>query len=133
MEKRPQCRLYHRHPWLAVNPNYPRINAEAQLADDHSLFRYYQKMIALRKDPRYQETLVYGQLIPVYEEQHNLMAYYRQTQSQTLLVIANFQKEKQNVTLEQLPRNVLLNNHDRILLDERTLTLMEYQVVVLEL
>lgn len=120
-------------PWLAVNPNYPRINAEAQLADDHSLFRYYQKMIALRKDPRYQETLVYGQLIPVYEEQHNLMAYYRQTQSQTLLVIANFQKEKQNVTLEQLPRNVLLNNHDRILLDERTLTLMEYQAVVLEL
>ncbi len=120
-------------PWLPVNPNYTRINAEAQLADNNSLFRYYQKMIALRKDPQYQETLVYGQLIPVYENQHNLMAYYRQMQTQTLLIIANFQKEKQNVTLEKLPRNVLLNNHDIIDLNNRTLTLLEYQAVVLEL
>ena len=120
-------------PWLPVNPNYTRINAEAQLADNNSLFRYYQKMIALRKDPQYQETLVYGQLIPVYENQHNLMAYYRQMQTQTLLIIANFQKEKQNVTLEKLPRNALLNNHDIIDLNNRTLTLLEYQAVVLEL
>lgn len=120
-------------PWLPVNANYPRINAEAQLADANSLFHYYQKMIALRKNPQYQETLVYGQLIPVYENQHNLMAYYRQTQSQTLLIIANFQKEKQNVMLEKLPRNVLLNNHDTIDLTNHTLTLVEYQAVVLEL
>jgi oligo-1,6-glucosidase len=120
-------------PWLPVNANYPRINAEAQLADANSLFHYYQKMIALRKNPQYQETLVYGQLIPVYENQHNLMAYYRQTQSQTLLIIANFQKEKQNVMLEKLPRNVLLNNHDTIDLTNHTLTLLEYQAVVLEL
>lgn len=120
-------------PWLPVNPNYTRINAEAQLADSNSLFRYYQKMIALRKNPQYQETLVYGQLIPVYENQHNLMAYYRKAQTQTLLIIANFQKEKQNVTLEKLPRNVLLNNHDTLGLNNHTLTLLEYQALVLEL
>ena len=37
-------------PWLGVNPNYKLINAENQMNDDSSVFRFYQKLIALRKE-----------------------------------------------------------------------------------
>lgn len=37
-------------PWLGVNPNYKEINAASQIADDSSVFRFYQKLIALRKE-----------------------------------------------------------------------------------
>lgn len=120
-------------PWLFVNPNYTRLNAAQQLADPDSVFRYYQKLIALRKNPRYQETLVYGELTPLWQDCHNLMAYVRKGEGQQILVIANFQKEKQNVTLEHAPRNVLLNNYHDLLLEGCTLTLENYQVVVLEM
>ena len=35
-------------PWLPVNPNYPRINAAAEVADPESVFAYYRSLIALR-------------------------------------------------------------------------------------
>ena len=36
-------------PWLPVNPNYVKINAEATLADPDSVFYHDQTLIALRK------------------------------------------------------------------------------------
>lgn len=39
-------------PWLGVNPNYKLINAESQMNDDSSVFRFYQNLIALRKNTR---------------------------------------------------------------------------------
>ena len=36
-------------PWLPVNPNYTEINAQAALEDPDSIFYFYQKLIALRK------------------------------------------------------------------------------------
>lgn len=120
-------------PWLLVNPNYTRINAKAQMDDPDSIFHYYQKMIALRKHPAYQETLVYGDFIPLWENRHNLMAYYRKSESQTLLIAGNFQKEPQTVVLDAVPKQVLLNNLSSFQLEEQTLTLDGYQAVILEL
>lgn len=120
-------------PWLFVNPNYTRINAKAQMDDPDSILHYYQKMIALRKDPAYQETLVYGDCIPLWENCHNLMAYYRKSEAQTLLIAGNFQKEPQTVVLDAAPKQVLLNNLSTFHLEGQTLTLDGYQVVILEL
>lgn len=120
-------------PWLFVNPNYTRINAKAQMDDPDSILHYYQKMIALRKNPAYQETLVYGDCIPLWENRHNLMAYYRKSEAQTLLIAGNFQKEPQTVVLDAAPKQVLLNNLSTFHLEGQTLTLDGYQVVILEL
>ena len=51
-------------PWLHVNPNYSTINAAAEQKDPDSVFHFYKKLIALRKDPAYRETVVYGALEP---------------------------------------------------------------------
>ncbi len=119
-------------PWLKVNPNYTKINAAAQLNDPDSVRSFYKKLIALRKDPEYKETIVYGVLVPVWEEQHNLMAYYRKG-DKTLLVIGNYQKEAQSVTLPSPPSHILINNYPDIQKKDNTLSLHGYQVLVLEM
>ena len=119
-------------PWLKVNPNYTKINAAAQLDDPDSVRSFYKKLIALRKDPEYKETIVYGVLVPVWEEQHNLMAYYRKG-DKTLLVIGNYQKETQSVTLPSPPSHILINNYPDIQKKDNTLSLYGYQVLVLEM
>lgn len=119
-------------PWLPVNPNYTVINAAAQTKDEDSLFSFYQELIALRKNPAYKETIVYGALEPVWQERHNLMAYYRKG-NPTLLVIGNYQKESQEVTLPTAYKNVLLNNDKELAENNGTITLQGYQVLVLEM
>ena len=44
-------------PWIAVNPNYKKINVADQLKREDSVFHYYQKLIRLRKE---NEIIVYG-------------------------------------------------------------------------
>ena len=119
-------------PWLKVNPNYTAINAAAQLSDPDSVWSFYKKLIALRKNPFYKETIVYGTLEPVWEERHNLMAYYRKGEK-TLLVIGNYQQKEQEVILPSECRNVLLNNYPDMVMENNVLKLKGYQVLILEL
>lgn len=119
-------------PWLKVNPNYTRINASFQQDDPDSVRSFYKKLIALRKSPEYKETVVYGALEPVWEDKHNLMAYYRKG-DKTLLVIGNFQKEEQTVTLPSPYSAILINNYHDVTGKDTTLTLYGYQVLVLEM
>lgn len=119
-------------PWLKVNPNYTAINAASQIGDEDSLYSFYKKLIALRKDPAYKETIVYGALEPLWQERHNLMAYYRKG-TPTLLVIGNFQKDSQEVVLPAPYKNVLLNNYKNLVQNGEILTLQGYQVLILEL
>ena len=119
-------------PWLKVNPNYPSINAAAQVNDADSVYSFYKKLIALRKDPVYKETIVYGALEPVWEERHNLMAYYRRGE-RTLLIVGNYQKEAQEIQLPANCQKVLLNNYREPVEDGPTIQLQGYQVLVLEM
>jgi oligo-1,6-glucosidase len=37
-------------PWIGVNPDYPEVNAAAQVDDPGSVFSHYRRVIALRHD-----------------------------------------------------------------------------------
>ena len=119
-------------PWLKVNPNYTSVNAAAQMDDPDSVRSFYKKLIALRKDPEYKETVVYGALEPVWEDRHNLMAYYRKG-DKTLLVAGNYQMDTQTVTLPAPYQRILLNNYADLTEDEHTITLQAYQVLIMEM
>ncbi len=119
-------------PWLKVNPNYVSINVQAQLADSDSVLSFYKQLIALRKNPVYKETVVYGDLEPVWEEQHNLMAYYRKG-DKTLLVVGNYQKDEQEIVLPTAYQKVLLNNYTDITEENNTIRLYGYQILILEM
>lgn len=119
-------------PWLKVNPNYTKINAAAQLNDNDSVWHFYQKLIALRKDPAYKQTIVYGTLEPAWEEMHNLMAYYRKD-DKTLLVVGNYQRKEQSITLPSPYSQVLLNNYKEVMEENGVIRLQGYQVLILEM
>ena len=119
-------------PWLMNNPDYKKINLAAQRQDETSVYQYYRQLIQLRKNPEYKETIVWGKTVPVWTDCENLMAFYRQSDKQTLLVIANYQKEAQSVTLEKEVKAVLLNNCKEIRQNGKEWYLEGYQAVVLE-
>ncbi len=118
-------------PWLATNPNYKTINVKAEREDPDSVLNFYRKLIKLRKDPEYSETVVYGSLEPVWEERHNLMAYTR-TGDKKLLVVGNYQNEEQQVELKTPLKKILINNYRDVQSDGKQLTLNGYQVIVAE-
>ena len=103
-------------PWLRVNSNYTAINVEKETIDPNSVLNFYKKLIALRKDPEYKETVVYGALEPFMEDRHNLMAYYRKG-DKTLLVVGNYQWDEQEITLPSECKKVLINNYPDMVLD----------------
>ena len=119
-------------PWLMLNPNYKEINVAAQIHDEDSVFSYYKKLIALRKNPEYAETVVYGEVVPYLEDTHNLMAYYRKG-DKDLLVIGNFQREEQAIVLPSACKKVLLNNYPDVQMNDTSLILHSYQALILEL
>ena len=79
-------------PWLPVNPNCREINAAEQLARPDSVFRYYQKLIALRKES---ELIVHGRFELLEPEHPALFVYTRRLGEERLLVVCNFSDEAQ--------------------------------------
>lgn len=119
-------------PWLRVNPNYRRINVEAQEKDENSVLAFYKKLTALRKSGEYKETVVYGKLTPFMEEEKNLIGFFREGEKR-LLVLANFQKEPRNIAVPGRMEKVLLNNLDAFEMNGESLLLEAYQFVVVEM
>ena len=93
-------------PWIAVNPNYPAINAEAVLADEDSIFYHYQQLVALRRG-KLKDLMVYASFAPVdsvqvpHDEDEAVYAYTRtggadgSPANESLLVVSNFTAEEQ--------------------------------------
>ena len=120
-------------PWLRVNPNCTEINLADEKDDADSVYNYYRTLIRLRKSGEYAETLVHGDLTPYLEEMHNVMAYFRKSKDQTLLIMANYQNEPQMLPLPGSVRKVVLTNTFDPLFTETEITLDGYQAVVLEM
>ena len=78
-------------PWLPVNPNYRSINAEAALADPDSVFWYYKKLIALRKE---YPVFVEGDFTLLEEDHPSLFVYRRSTENEQILVVCNFSNKE---------------------------------------
>lgn len=77
-------------PWLKPAANYSEINAEAALADQHSVFWHYRDLIALRKaHPIFTE----GDYQDLLTGHPQIWAYARRANGQTLLVVSNFYGE----------------------------------------
>ncbi|OCW47410.1 alpha,alpha-phosphotrehalase [Aeromonas caviae] len=77
-------------PWLKPAANYPEINAEAALADQHSVFWHYRDLIALRKAHPIFTQGDYQELLTGHPQ---IWAYARRADDQTLLVVSNFYGE----------------------------------------
>lgn len=100
-------------PWINVNPNYREIHAKEEMGRADSVFRYYQKLIALRKQ---YEIVVYGSYQLLLPESEEIYAYTRSLNDQILLVVCNFTDKETDYTfpeeLSERKGQVLLSNYE---------------------
>ncbi|MCI7814185.1 MAG: alpha-glucosidase [Lachnospiraceae bacterium] len=100
-------------PWIMVNPNYRQINAKEELARPDSVFHYYQKLIALRKQ---YDIIVYGKYQLLDPEDEQVYAYIRTLGEEKLLVVCSFVKEEVKFDVPEMfagkDAKVLISNYE---------------------
>lgn len=96
-------------PWIDVNPNYVRINAQ-QLKEPKSIFHYYREMIRLRSNSEYDKTFIYGDFKGIETEEDNLICYSRYDEKYEILILINFGTGMVAVPRELKEGKILLNN-----------------------
>ena len=119
-------------PWLKVNSNYKDINVQNQENDPDSVLNYYRKLVATRKSPEYKEVFTYGVFESAYEDTEYVMAYYRVSDNQRILVAANFGKDAKTIELKFPVKKVVLSNVGRKEINEVSLKLDSCEVIVIE-
>ena len=117
-------------PWLPLNPNYKKINVAQQEKDPESVLSYYKKLTALRKNPEYKETMVYGDFVPFMADEDRLMAFYRKGEK-TLLILGNYRKEERELELPAPVKQLVLSNAEPHITG-RKITLSGYEATILE-
>jgi len=63
-------------PWMSINPDYVRVNAEAEVQDPNSTYHFWAAVLGLRK--KHLDTFVYGDYKLVDGSNEEIFAYTRQ-------------------------------------------------------
>lgn len=114
-------------PWIDVNPNYTKINAKEQIAREDSVFNYYKKLIALRKE---YEIIVYGDYNLLLPEDKDLFVYERSLDGKKFLVACNFSEKEREFDFGVAKNGkVLINNYKDFSLNNKKLRPFEAVVV----
>ena len=96
-------------PWLEVAGNYLEVNVDQAIKDVDSVFYYYQKLIALRKEV---EVITIGDYTDLAQEHSQVFCYQRSSDTQTLICINNYYSK--HVEFE-LPADLIIKNGKYIL------------------
>jgi len=96
-------------PWIKVNPNYKEINVANSLNDENSIFNYYKKLIKLRKENL---VLVYGEYVPLLEDNSEIYSYLRILEDERILVLLNFFDKE---TVFKLPEGITYENKELLI------------------
>ena len=93
-------------PWLAVNPNYTKINVEEALANPESIFYTYQKLVEIRKENSWLIRADFELL----DTAEKVFAYIRKDGDRRFLVVANLSNQKQEFAVEESVKSNLIEN-----------------------
>lgn len=121
-------------PWIEVNNNYKNINVESDLRDDESIYKFYQKLLDLKKN---NQVLVDGDYKLIDVDDSDIFAFERRIDDHIVLVIGSFSSNKIKMDIPEEYRGratLLLSNYDRQLdsLPE-TLFLKPYEGIVVNI
>ena len=93
-------------PWLAVNPNYVKINVEEALANPDSIFYTYQKLVNIRKENSWLVRADFELL----DTAEKVFAYIRKDGDRYFLVVANLSNRQQEFAVEGSVKSILIEN-----------------------
>ena len=78
-------------PWTALHSFADKINLEQDKSAEKSVFRFYQKLLALRKD---REILRYGAFTDLTGEKSDCFLYKRSLKDKEIIVVCNYEQSK---------------------------------------
>ena len=98
-------------PWIALNPNYPYINAQSQVDDPDSVYHFYRRLLAVRKGS---DTLLYGHYRLLLPDSEEIYAYTRTLNGKEILVVCNFTGKEVRWSLPDgwTHGEILISNYD---------------------
>ena len=123
-------------PWMDVNPDYVRVNAETQVKDPNSTYHYWASVLRLRK--KYVDVFVYGDFQLLDKSSQNIFAYTRQYGYQKVLVLCHWTDKTLDWDaagngITGVVKDILLGNYE-IRIDDfagSTWSLRPYEAIVL--
>jgi oligo-1,6-glucosidase len=115
------------HPWLKVNPDHKEWNAEAALKDSDSVFYFYQKLIAFRKQ---NPVFAYGGYEDLVPDDDKLFIYRRWLDGVQFLVMLNFSDETQQYQFDIPIKVIATDNYGEY---KNTGKLNPWQALVVEM
>ena len=97
-------------PWIRMNPNYTKINAESERKDPDSVYHFYRRLIHMRKE---YPVFVDGKFELLLPDDEQIFAYVRRDDDSQMLVCANFTGEPAECTIsaEWKDAQVLIHNY----------------------
>ena len=120
------------HPtWQCINPNYKEVNVEKDLNSVRSIYRYYQKLLEIKKT---NDIAIYGETEEFDHENKKVMAFSRTFDGRKLFICGNFTNKDVAFQLPDWLANcqVLLNNYDSAAIKDGQVILKPYQALVLQ-
>ena len=114
-------------PWIMLNPNHTRINAEAEEQDSDSILNYYRALIALRNST---PALLNGDWRELLPENGQIVAYVRELEGEEYTVLCNLSGERAELpcAMSEFGEPVLSNMPS----DPAAEALYPYQALVLK-
>ena len=117
-------------PWQCVNPAYREINAAADMASERSVYRFYQKLLAIRKS---EPVLLNGDTIEYDPDNRNIISYSRSYKAERMLIAGNFSGRSHTFTIpgdfNTGELRIELSNYDGQVID-RTMKLRPYEAIL---
>ncbi|QCJ42705.1 alpha,alpha-phosphotrehalase [Bacillus sp. S3] len=123
-------------PWIQTAANYKKINAEAAVQDQDSIFYHYQKLIQLRKS---YDIITNGDYELILDQDEQIFAFIRNADSEKLLIINNFYGKENTVillphlNLDDFTSEMLLSNYEDSAQLGREILLRPYESIVYHL
>ncbi|MGP4107742.1 glycoside hydrolase family 13 protein [Virgibacillus sp. L01] len=118
-------------PWLRVNDNHAKINAQAAMEDKNSIFYHYQRLINLRKEL---DIITTGKFELLMRADPNIFAYRRVGEREELIALCNFSDQKVNVSSEIVEKiwdaDIVITNEEKL---SKGQTLQPYEGTVYKL
>lgn len=119
-------------PWQCINPDYKAINVKADLESKNSIYRFYQRLLLIRKS---EQALIYGQTIEYDPDNNKLITYSRTYEGRRFLIVGNFTGKTAvfNIPSDFRPDEleVLLSNYSHHTISDEMI-LRPYEAILFE-
>ncbi len=117
-------------PWIGMTEEYPKVNAEAQIGKEGSVFEFYKQMIQFRQKGRYSRCFVYGGIEPTDSGDH-VIAYKRYIENEEIYCWFHFGDTITEEILMEGQWEAIWQSYGNAEFDQSCLKLHPYQSVML--